>query len=111
MWAFTLKMKENIPVKKEVIQKVSKPFKEVLRSKLLRVRTRTFKRLKSFFSRGENGRKTKRKKKCVAHTMDDSELIKGWPCVHPLTGLTVNTVPLSSQAFSSFLLLIPCLLH
>ncbi len=27
---------------------------------------RTFKRLKSFFSRGENGRNTKREKKCVA---------------------------------------------
>ncbi len=28
---------------------------------------RTFKRLKSFFSSGENGRNMKREKKCVAH--------------------------------------------
>jgi len=42
---------------------------------LLGVRTRTFKRLKSFFSRGENGRKTKREKN-VLQTMNDSELIR-----------------------------------
>jgi len=35
---------------------------------------RTFKRLKSFFSRGEKGRTMKREKKCVA--IDDSELIR-----------------------------------
>ena len=65
MWAFTLKIKEKLLVKKKVIQKESQPLKEVLRSKLLGARMRTFKRLKSFFSRGENGRKTK-EKKCAA---------------------------------------------
>jgi len=35
---------------------------------------RTFKRLKRFFSRAENGRETEREKKCVA--IDDSELIR-----------------------------------
>jgi len=35
---------------------------------------RTFKRLKSFFSRGENGIEMEREKKCVA--IDDSELIR-----------------------------------
>ncbi len=35
---------------------------------------RTFKKLKSFFSSGENGRNMKKEKKCVA--MHDSELIR-----------------------------------
>jgi len=73
MWAFTYKIKEKILVKKKVIQKVSSPLKELLRSQLLGVQMRTFKRLNSFFSRGENGRKMKREKKCVADNY--SELI------------------------------------
>ncbi len=42
---------------------------------MLGVRTGTFKKLKSFFSSGENGRNTKREKN-VLQTMDDSELIR-----------------------------------
>ncbi len=58
-WVFPLKFKEKILVKIKVIQKAS-----YLNLKVLGVRTRTFKRLQSFFSSGEN---EPNMKKCVAH--------------------------------------------
>ncbi len=61
-------MKEKVLVKKKVIQKAFLTLKRGLNGpKLLGIRTRTFKGLKSFFRSGENGRNMKRGKKCVAH--------------------------------------------
>jgi len=63
---FTLKIKEKNPRKEKSNSKSILTLKRGLTVKIVRSMAEDFlKRLESFFSRGENGRKTKREKKCV----------------------------------------------